>query len=200
MGASGIDTDARFMAQKAVMKHLLTSYDTSAGRTHVGIISNGNPPKAALTIGQYHGNRLGTEIDMLPQRQSGLLLDSLNFANDRMFTSVNGARSGAKKSLIVFVNEKVKSDKSAIDLVGKKLNSSGINVIVISLDPSLDTDKLTAASPSNEVFFFPPFLEELDLSVFPIVRASYPGVYITCIAFSYPHSFNSISSIDRISL
>ena len=198
MGASGKDRDARFMTQKAILKHLLTSYDTSAGRTHVGIISNETPPKAIFTIGQYNGDRLKKEIDKLPQKEAGLLLDSLNFANDRMFTSVNGARSGAKKSLIVFVNEKVKSDKSAMNSVGKKLKNSGINVIVIGLDPSLDTDKLTAASPSNEVFFFPPVLEELDLSVFPIVRASYPGLYSICIAFSYPHPFTSIVFLYKI--
>ena len=167
----------RFMRQKDIAKHLLTSYDTSAGRTHVGIISNGNPPKAALTIGQYHGERLGAEIDMLPQRQSGLLLDSLIFANDRMFTSTNGARSGAKKSLIVFVNEKVKSDKYAMDSVGKKLKNAGINVIVIGLDPSLDKENISAAFPSNEVFFFPPSLEELDSSIYPIAQAFYPGLY-----------------------
>ena len=177
MGGSGKDTVARFMEQKAITKHLLTSYDTSAGRTHVGIISQGNPPKAVFTIGQYHGDRLKKEIDKLPQKEAGLLLDSLNFANDRMFTSINGARSGAKKSLIVFVNEKVKSDRSAMDSVGKKLKNSGINVIVIGLDPSLDKKNISAAFPSNDVFFFPPTLEEMDSSIYPIVRASYPGLY-----------------------
>ena len=174
MGANG--KDVRFMKQKATVKHLLTSYDTSNGRTRVGIISNGHPPKAVVTIGQYHRDRLKEEIDNLPQRKAGLLLDSLNFANDRMFASMNGARSGVKKSLIVFVNEKVKSDKSAIDSVGKKLKNSGINVIVIGLDPSLDRKNISAAFPSNEVFFFPPVLEELDLSIHPIIRATYPGL------------------------
>ena len=176
MGASADDKDARFVTQKAIVKHLLTSYDTSNGRTHVGIISNGHPPKAVVTIGQYHRDRLKEEIDKLLQGKAGLLLDSLNFANDRMFTSMNGARSDVKKSLIVFVNEKVKSDKSAIDSVGKKLKNSGINVIVIGLDPSLDRKNISAASPSNEVFLFPPSLEELDLSLYPIVRAIYPGM------------------------
>ena len=142
----------------------------------MGIISNGNPPKAVIAIGQYDGDRLKAEIDKLPQRKSGLLLDSLNFASDRMFTPMNGARSGAKKSLIVFVNEKVKSDKSAMDSVGKKLKNSGINVIVIGLDPSIDKENISAAFPSNEIFLFPLTLEELDLSVYPIVRATYPGV------------------------
>ena len=177
MGTSGKDMSAPFMKQKAIVKHLLTSYYIVAGRTHVGIINNGNPPKAVVKIGKYHGDRLKKEIDKLPPRKSGLLLDSLNFANDRMFTSVNGARSDAKKSLIVFVNEKVKSDKSAMDSVGEKLKKSGINVIVIGLDPSLDKRNISAAFPSNEVFFFPPALEEIDSSIYPIVRASYPGLY-----------------------
>ena len=176
MGASTKDRDARLMTQKAIVKHILTSYDTSTGRTHVGIIDNGNPPKAVFTIGQYHGDRLKTEIDRLPQSKSGLLLDSLNFANDRMFTSMNGARSGARKSLIVFVNKKVKSDKSAIDSVGKELKNSGINVIVIGLDPSLDKENISGASPSNEIFFVPPVLEEVDMSLYPVVRATYPGM------------------------
>ena len=176
MGGNGKDMNERFITQKAIVKHLLTSHDTSAGKTHVGIISNGNPPKAIVTIGKYHGDRLKTEIDKLPQRKSGLLLDSLIFANDRMFTSMNGARSGAKKSLIVFVNEKVKSGTSAIDAVGKKLKSSRINVIAISLDPSLNKEKISPASPSNEIFFYPPSLEELDVSLYPVVRATYPGL------------------------
>ena len=178
MGGGGKDFAAQFITQKEVVKHLLTSYDTWAGRTHMGIISNGNPPKAVVKIGQYHGDRLKTEIDKLPQRKSGLLLDSLNFANDRMFTSVNGARSDAKKSLLVFVNEKLKSDKSAMDSVGEKLKKSGINVIVIGLNPSLDKKNISAASPSNEIFIFPPALEELDLLLYPTVRSTYPGVSI----------------------
>ena len=178
MEASVEDKNARFLKQKAIVKHLLTSYDTSAGRTHVGIISNSNPPKAVVTIGQYHGDRLKEEIDKLLQGQAGLLLDSLNFATDRMFTPMNGARSGAKKILIVFVNEKVKSDKPAMDSVGKKLKNSGINVIVIGLDPTLDAENILAASPSNEVFLFPPSLEELDLSLYPIVLATYPGLFL----------------------
>ena len=177
MGGSGKDKDARFMAQKEIVKHLLTSHHTSAGRTHVGIISQGNPPKAVFTIGQYHSDRLKKEIDKLPQKEAGLLLDSLNFANDRMFTSINGARSGAKKSLIVFVSEKVKSDKSSMDSVGKKLKNSGINVIVIVVDPSLDKENISAAFPSDDIFFFPPALKEMDSSIYPIARASYPGRY-----------------------
>ena len=177
MGTSGKDVSKRFMKQKAIVKHLLTSYDTVAGRTHVGIISNGNPPKAVVKIGQYHSDRLKAEIDNLPQSKSGLLLDSLNFANDHMFTLRNGARSGPERSLIVFVNEKTESDKSSMDSVRKKLKSSGINVIVIGLGPSLDKVNISAAFPSDNVFIFPPALEEMDSSIFPIVQASYPGLY-----------------------
>ena len=176
MGASGNNRYEIFNKQKEITKHFLTSYNTSAGKTHVGIISNGRPADVALPIGKYHGSRLTAEIDKLPNSKSEVLLDSLNFAKDRMFTAFNGARPGVKKSLVVFVNDKVKSDKDAIASVGKKLKNSGINVIVIGMDQNLEKDKIEAAFQRNDVFFFPPLLEEMDMLLYPVVRASYPGM------------------------
>ena len=177
MGASGNDGDERFNKQKEITRHFLTSYDTSPGKTHIGIISNGRPPKAAITIGKYHDGRLQTEIANLPNSKAQMLVDSLNFANDFMFTPVNGARPGVKKSLVIFLNDKVTSDKAAVESVGNKLKSSGINVIVIGMDPSLDGEKIGAVSPVHGVFFFPPLLEEMDILLYPVRRASYPGIH-----------------------
>ena len=176
IGASGDDSENRFKKQKEITKHLLTSYDTSAGKTHVGVISNGRPSQAAIAIGKYHGDTLISEIDGLANSNTEMLIDALNFANDDMFTARNGARPGVRKSLVLFVNdEKEKSDADALALLGKTLRGSGINVIVIGVNPSLESGKLKAVSPLNEVFFFPPLLEEIDMALYPVVRATYPG-------------------------
>lgn len=176
VGASGFDGEKRFTKQKKIIKHLLTSYNTTAGQAHVGVITNSRPVKTAIAFGVYHGSRLIEEIDRVQNTRKESLIDALRFANDDMFTMRNGARPSVKKSLVVFVNDQVESDSNALELVGKRLRQSGINVIIISMDPSVENDdNIRSLSPSNYVFFFPPSLDELSMVLFPVVRATYPG-------------------------
>lgn len=108
-----------------------------------------------------------------------------------MFTPRLGARPGVKKSLVVFINDKVQSDSDALALLGKTFRDSSINVIVIGLDPDVENEKLQALSPSQDIFFFPPLLDEIDMLLYPVVRAAYPGK--CCLIF--PYSFIFIHSL-----
>ena len=175
VGTTGTSSKQRFNKQKKVIKHLLTSYDVSPGQTHVGIINNDKPTTVAMKFGEFTNDALRSKIDELKNPNSNMLLTALNYANDEMFTSRNLARPGFKKSLVVFVNKGVEADEDALKAVGRKLKNSKINVIVIGMDQEADGDKMKAIADSNDVFFFPPTLEELDMILYPIVRRTQPG-------------------------
>ena len=175
VGATGTDGAKRFDKQKVIIKHLLTSYDVSPGQTHVGIINNDKPTTVAMKFGAFSNDALRSKIDELKNPNSNMLLAALNFANDEMFTRRNQARPGFRKSLVVFVNKGVQADEDSLKMVGRKLRDSNINVIVIGMDPEADGDKMKAIADSNDVFFFPPSLEELDMTLYPIVRRTQPG-------------------------
>ncbi len=128
-----------------------------------------------MKFGEFTNDVLRSKIDELKNPNSNMLLAALNYANDEMFTSRNQARPGFKKSLVVFVNKEVQADNEALKIVGRKLRDSKINVIVIGMDPEADGVKMKAIADSNDVFFFPPSLEELDMIVYPIVRRTQPG-------------------------
>ena len=175
VGATGTDSGKRFDKQKSIIKHLLTSYDVSPGQTHVGIINNDKPTTVAMKFGEFSNDALRSKIDELKNPNSNMLLAALNYGNDEMFTWRNQARPGFRKSLVVFVNKGIQADEDALKMVGRKLRDSKINIIVIGMDPEADGDKMKAIADSNDVFLFPPSLEELDMILYPIMRRMQPG-------------------------
>ena len=155
---------------------MLTSYDVAPGKTQVGLIQKGTTPRLIVKIGDAaDSNRLLSVIDSIGTNDDGRLLDALKFANDEMFKTRNGARPGYKRSLVVFVNEKIDAETNALKDIGIKLKDNGINVIVVGLNEEADKTKMMAVAPLNDVFFFPPLLDELDMALYPIVRSTYPG-------------------------
>ena len=176
--------------QKTILKHLLTSYNVSPGKTHVGVIRNTKPKASiALKIGQVqYPTALYNEIDKMKVTDSGTLIDALRLASDQLFTVVNGARPAFKKSLVVFIDGKIDADKAALKAVGRELKNKGINIIVIDVTSKGDTKQLEELVPLHNVFFFPPKLDELDMALYPIVRALQPGE----IKFIF-QSYNSVS-------
>lgn len=176
VGASGMKATEMLDTQKRLIKHMLTSYDVAAGKTHVGVVQKGSKALVAIRLGQYKDiPKLVSEIDNLGVNDMGNLADSLNVAGRRLFSSSYGGRIGGKKSLIVFVSEKLKEDKIALKEAGEMLRNYGVNVIVIGLNEDTEKEDLNAIAPVNDVFFFPPLLDELDMSLYPVVRSTYPG-------------------------
>lgn len=175
--------------QKTILKHLLTSYNVSPGNTHVGVIRNIKPKAIiALKIGQIQDPAaLYQEVDKMKTTDSGKLIDALRLSSDQMFTVANGARPAFKKSLVVFIDGKIDADKAALKLVGSQLKGKGINVIVIDIASKADPRQLKELVPLFNVFFFPPKLDELDMVLYPVIRALQPGE----VEFSV-HSYNGV--------
>ena len=176
LGASGPNSVENFRKQKDIAKHLLSSYNTSPGNTQVSVVINTLPTTADIKFGQFHGANLLAAMEKLPNTKSESFSDALHFANDDLFKPRNGARPGLKKSLVVFVNDDIKDDSDGLLTITKNIKANGINLIVINMDPEANKDKMKAISGLNNVFFFPPLLEELDLALYPIIRAIYPGI------------------------
>ena len=176
IGASGYKAFETFQKQKRIIKHMLKSYDVAPGKTQVGFVQTGKFPTIAMKLGEFKNlEQITAAVDMLGVNDAGRLRDALIMANGRMFLSSYGGRPGFKRSLVVFVNEKLDEDINALEEVGKKLKDNGVNVIVVGLDEETDVEKLSALSPLNHVFFFPPLLDELDMLLYPVIKSTYPG-------------------------
>ena len=176
IGASGYKAFETLQKQKRIIKHMLTSYDVAPGKTQVGFVQKGKVPTIAMKLGEFKNlEQITAAVDMLGVNDAGRLRDALIVANDRMFLSSYGGRPGFKRSLVLFVNEKLDEDINALEDVGKKLKDNGVNVIVVGLDEETDVEKLSALSPLNHVFFFPPLLDELDMLLYPVIKSTYPG-------------------------
>ena len=177
VGASGDKGIELLQRQVKILNHMLTSYDIAPGKTHVGIVQKGKIPKVVIKFGEFKDlPTLNTAADNLGVNDVGTLRDALFVANDKLFSSSSGSRPGFKKSLVVFVNEKLDEDSKALEEVGKRLKENNINVIVIGLNEEADSEKLKKFAPLNHVFFFPPLLDELDMALYPVIRSTYPGM------------------------
>ena len=162
--------------QKAIVKEILKSHNIGPDKTHVGILQKTKPLKLSMKIGQFKEKQiLLDEIDKLRPGEPGELSGALKFVKDEMFDFNNGARRGFRKSLVVFVTNEEQEDKNALKTIGRDLLSKDVNVVVVAMNQTADPEKLKAISPENQVIFFPPQLEELDLAVYPVTRATFPG-------------------------
>lgn len=165
-----------FNKQKAVIKEILKSHNVGPDKTYIGFMQNTKPPTLSMKIGEFKEKQtLLSEIDKLKPVEPGNLSNALKFARDEMFDFNNGARRGFKKSLVVFVINDEKEEKAALKKMGRDLLSKDVNVIVVSLNQSADPAKLKQIAPKNQVIFFPPQLDNLDLVVYPVTRATFPG-------------------------
>ena len=178
VGASGAKGFEMLEKQKKIIKHMLQSYDVAPSKTHVGVIQKGLQPKIAIKLGQFKELlKLESAINQLGVNDAGRMVDSLRLADEKMFSSSYGGRPGYKKSLVVFVDKKIEEDKEGLEEAGKSLKNNGVNVIVIDLDEAAGKEDLKGIAPLNHVFFFPPLLDDLDMVLYPIVRAVHPGMY-----------------------
>ena len=182
MSANGPKDSEMLNKQKAIIKEILKSHNIGPDKTHVGIMQKMKPIRLSMKIGQFKEKQiLLGEIDKLRPGEPGELSSALKFARDEMFDLKNGVRRGFKKSLVVFVTNKGQQGKDALKNIGRDLLSKDVNVVVVALNQTADPEKLKAISPENQVIFFPPQLDELDLAVYPITRATFPGNWIQTI-------------------
>ena len=176
IGASGYKAFETLQKQKRIIKHTLKSYDVAPGKTQVGFVQKGKVPTIAMKLGEFNSlEQITAAVNKVGVNDAGRLRDALVVANDRMFLSSYGGRPGFNRSLVVFVNEKLDEDINALEEVGKKLKDNGVNVIVVGLNEEADVEKLSALSPLNHVFVFPPLLDELDMMLYPVIKSTYPG-------------------------
>ena len=176
MSANGPNDSEMLNKQKAIVKEILKSHNVGPDKTHVGILQKTKPLKLSMKIGQFKEKQiLLDEIDKLRPGEPGELSGALKFAKDEMFDFNNGARRGFRKSLVVFVTNEEQEDKNALKTIGRDLLSKDVNIVVVALNQTADPEKLKAISPENQVIFFPPQLDKLDLALYPVTRATFPG-------------------------
>ena len=192
LGGSGNEANEIVRKQKTIVKHMLKSYDVAQGKTHVGVISKTTPAAIKLKIGQIQNQaELYRSIeDMQLSGPTEELLKALQIASDNIFDSSNGGRPGYKNSLVVFVEKDIDLDNNAFKAAKERLKALGVNIIVIDVTSKVDPKKLSQLVPMHNVFFFPPLLDELDMSMYPLVKTMQPGnilysFFICMLSFSF---------------
>lgn len=176
MGTSDRHANGILRKQKNIIKHLLKSYDVSPGKTHVGIIIRSNPSVISLELGQIKNrDLLYKQIDKIEVPEPGDLADALVIATNGVFSPFYGARSDFRKSLVVFVDGNFDSNKAALKSSAIKLKNNGVNMIVIDVSTEIDPRLMGEKDQVFDAFFFPPLLEDLDIALYPVVKAMQPG-------------------------
>ena len=152
-GTNGVKAVENFNTEKDLAKKIVEKYDVSKSATLVGAITYDDDAVLAWKIGDATEKRTTLDrINQLQRRGNGKnVLKALQIARSRLFSSENGARRNAPKTLVVFVDKVVESRQ--LDIVSKELEDNNINVIVITIGKEvLKTDVSgIARQPSNVI-------------------------------------------------
>ena len=176
MGSS--DNKARniLLKQKKIAVQLLNSFDVSPGKTHVGVIIRSSPSIIGLELGEFkERHRLYKQIDRIQITENGDLSGALAIASNGIFSPAYGARPDFGKSLVVFIDGYLHSDRAALRSVGEKMKRKGIRMIVIDVSSDIKPTSPDERTPFYDVFFFPPLLDELEIALYPVLKAMEPG-------------------------
>ena len=177
-GASGPEATIIFTAQKAFVRTLLDKYDISTNSTLVGIISYGRDASVNVKFGDALSKEATRNaIQKLNNPGNGANVNrAFELAKTSLFSETAGARRGAPKSLLLFVNRKLtENEKQSIKLI-KDLEDSGVKVVVIGVGDDVDNGQLQNFVSSKKDLFLPKRIKELQKEIDGVRKALLPGI------------------------
>ena len=124
-------------------------------------------------------------LDLVKELRSPLaegnyyLREALEMVDRNLFNTLYGARSDAKKTLYVFMDQVPSND---VKQIMTTLKQKDVNVIVVTygLSDKKDQEDVKKTMPTSNAWFFPEKLEDILNNIQPYVSAALPGelVYI----------------------
>ena len=176
LGAAGSNAAAIFKTELDFAKSLISSYIISPSQTQVGAITYGAGANLAFSL-NAHSSKSAVSSALGGVRNPGNGANigaALQLARTSLFSQENGARDKVQKTLVIFANEKFGGNNAEIQTELQALRAAGIRIVIVGIGGNVDKKQVNEIASHNAVFF-PLLLEEMDLYLYPVYRATLRG-------------------------
>ncbi len=176
-GADGSNADATLNAEKELIKKVIDKIEIGPSAILVGSVLYESTPDLVFKLGDY-GNKplLQDAVDRIRRRRGGSdIIKGLEMVRDQLFTERNGARRNVPKTLIVFIDDKPRSDNEVkqVARLARDLREKEVKIIAIGVGS--DVDKRLLTSLTTDKIFYPPTLSSVDDISTGVTEATKPG-------------------------
>ncbi len=177
-GADGSNADATLNAEKALIKKVVDKFDIGPSAMLLGSVLYESTPDLVFKLRDYATRQqLKDAIDGIRRVRGGSdIVKGLEMVRDQLFNERNGARRNVPKTVIVFVNRRLRSDNEArqVARIARDLREKGVKIIAIGIGK--EADKRLVTSLTNDKTFYPPNLDSVDDVLTGVTEASKPGM------------------------
>ena len=158
----GSNTKDGVLNQVKFILQMLPKYSISLLSTQFGVVSStsGNII-LSFTNGAIKDNIIDTLNKLNYPIRNFNFLKALKYANKNLFTSANGARMDAKKSLVVFIDDNI--EVVSIEKHIKDIKEKDVKIVFVVMNETVDTSILDKMADGNIVKVNPP-IDEADIN------------------------------------
>lgn len=151
-------------------------YNIRQDSTRVSSVIYGNDADVSFTFSQSSNKEdVQSELKRTQNVDKGLNPDkALDLLKSKVFTTSNGARNNAPKSVILFINKD--ADTSNLNKNIESLRKDGVNLIIVAIDGDGKPFRRFVDDPSK-LFVFNNADNTKNL-ISPVVDATLPGMLI----------------------
>ncbi len=185
-GADGSNADATLNAEKELIKKVIDRVDIGPSAILVGAILYESTPEVVFKLGDYvTRQQLKQAVDGIQRSKGGNdIIKGLQMVRDQLFNERYGARRNVPKTLIVFVDKRLRSENEVKQVVriARDLREKRVKIIAIGIGREVNKKLLT--SLTNDKIFHPPTLESVGDILTGVSEASKPGKE-RCLLSSY---------------
>ncbi len=176
-GADGSNADATLNAEKQLIKKVIDKFEIGPSAILVGSVLYESTPDLVFQLGDYvTRQQLKQGIDRIRRsRGGGDVIKGLEMVRDQLFNERYGARRNVPKTLIVFVDDKPRSDNEIkqVARLARDLREKEVKIIAIGIGS--DVDKRLLTSLTTDKIFYPPNLGSVDDVSTGVTEATKPG-------------------------
>ena len=165
---------------KELLKSLVRKFTNNNDRVQISVVSFSDYAMQNIKFNTYSDSkRLNKTIDEIPLINSLSRIDvALRMAQNEMFTSSNGARSKARKILIVLTDGSQSNYKGYENpvAVSNELRNNNIEIIAVGFGKTIDVEKLQGiAGGKDNTYFFPSQYNSINIDVVDELTKLVPG-------------------------
>lgn len=153
-GAHGKDAGKDFNQQKELANEVIQRYNVSSQLALFSLVEIGEAPNIALKFTNIHKHRLYSAILKLTNKalQSPIdVLKNIKFVNKFVFTTENGARDGAGREIILFMNDKSKNNDEELNEAVSELDNNNVKITVVPVGKNVDSKEVEKIAVNGNV-------------------------------------------------
>ena len=172
-GSTASNADEVLAAQKMIVQAIVTkNFVSSKDGLQIGAILDGSSPQILFKLSDSSSRTsLYDEIRKIDKQASATNLGAaLGDIQNQLFSTVNGARNGAEKTVLLFLDgESLKADSLKDDI--RNLEQAGIKVVIVVMGGKLNVEmeiKLFGLVDDRTQIFYPETPDDATKLVDPI--------------------------------